>query len=269
MTCTCACVASSACLQAIERGCQFVLLGSAPDPKVQAEFDELANELGHGHERVRLGVQEPGCVFLLKNSLCWHGRSLFVCLHSPACAMQHAAIDRLLAAVRDSDALLILCAPRPLCSLLRCMQDAGFVFGYDEPLSHMIYAAADIILVPSMFEPCGLTQVCLSVNTCDTRGTAREAAVQTGARVRLWCVLQHSTAGLIHAHAVPTKMQTAACLSCRAGSVGSSPGMGCMGRGGVCADPRAGMCVCPADDCHALRCCAGRAPHGRPEGHGL
>lgn len=40
------------CLQAIERGCQFVLLGSAPDPKVQAEFDELANELGHGHERV-------------------------------------------------------------------------------------------------------------------------------------------------------------------------------------------------------------------------
>jgi starch synthase len=74
-------------LQAIERGCQFVLLGSAPDPKVQAEFDALANELGHG-------------------------------------------------------------------------QDAGFVFAYDEPLSHMIYAGADVILVPSMFEPCGLTQVC-------------------------------------------------------------------------------------------------------------
>jgi len=39
------------CPQAIERGCQFVLLGSAPDPKVQAEFDELANELGHGQVR--------------------------------------------------------------------------------------------------------------------------------------------------------------------------------------------------------------------------
>lgn len=73
-------------IQAIERGCQFVLLGSAPDPKVQEEFDALANELGHG-------------------------------------------------------------------------QDAGFVFAYDEPLSHMIYAAADVLLVPSMFEPCGLTQV--------------------------------------------------------------------------------------------------------------
>lgn len=38
-------------------------------------------------------------------------------------------------------------------------QDAGFCFGFDEPLSHLIYAACDIILVPSMFEPCGLTQV--------------------------------------------------------------------------------------------------------------
>jgi starch synthase len=74
------------CLQSLERGCQFVILGSAPDPKVQAEFNELANELGHG-------------------------------------------------------------------------QDAAFVFAYDEPLSHIIYAGADIILVPSMFEPCGLTQV--------------------------------------------------------------------------------------------------------------
>jgi glycogen synthase len=41
----------------------------------------------------------------------------------------------------------------------RCLQDAGFVFAFDEPLSHIIYAAADIMLVPSMFEPCGLTQV--------------------------------------------------------------------------------------------------------------
>jgi starch synthase len=30
---------------------------------------------------------------------------------------------------------------------------------YSEALAHQIYAAADIILVPSMFEPCGLTQM--------------------------------------------------------------------------------------------------------------
>jgi starch synthase len=32
--------------------------------------------------------------------------------------------------------------------------------GYDEPLAHLVQAAADAILIPSRFEPCGLTQLC-------------------------------------------------------------------------------------------------------------
>uniref|UniRef100_A0A7S3R3Z4 starch synthase n=1 Tax=Dunaliella tertiolecta TaxID=3047 RepID=A0A7S3R3Z4_DUNTE len=68
-----------------ERGGQFVLLGSAPDPRVQSEFDGMAASMGG--------------------------------------------------------------------------QDAAFCFKYDEPLSHLIYAAADMVVVPSMFEPCGLTQM--------------------------------------------------------------------------------------------------------------
>ena len=36
----------------------------------------------------------------------------------------------------------------------------GVRIGYDESLAHHIQAGADAILVPSRFEPCGLTQLC-------------------------------------------------------------------------------------------------------------
>ena len=31
--------------------------------------------------------------------------------------------------------------------------------GYDENLAHRLFAASDVTLVPSRFEPCGLTQM--------------------------------------------------------------------------------------------------------------
>uniref|UniRef100_A0A7N0UI48 starch synthase n=1 Tax=Kalanchoe fedtschenkoi TaxID=63787 RepID=A0A7N0UI48_KALFE len=72
----------------LERNGQVVLLGSAPDPRIQNEFVSLGHQLHSTHnDRARL------------------------CL------------------------------------------------SYDEPLSHLIYAGADFILVPSIFEPCGLTQL--------------------------------------------------------------------------------------------------------------
>ena len=39
-------------------------------------------------------------------------------------------------------------------------QRVGCVLGYDEELAHMIQAGADVLIVPSRFEPCGLTQLC-------------------------------------------------------------------------------------------------------------
>ena len=35
----------------------------------------------------------------------------------------------------------------------------GLSLGYDEPLSHLMQGGADSIIIPSRFEPCGLTQL--------------------------------------------------------------------------------------------------------------
>ncbi|WP_295450712.1 glycogen synthase [uncultured Thiodictyon sp.] len=71
---------------ALESGCQFVLLGSAPEPAVNDQFWRIKRELES----------------------------------SPDCHLE---------------------------------------LGYDEELAHLIYGGADMILIPSVYEPCGLTQM--------------------------------------------------------------------------------------------------------------
>jgi starch synthase len=41
----------------------------------------------------------------------------------------------------------------------RFSRKVAVVIGYDEPLAHKLQAAADILLAPARFEPCGLTQL--------------------------------------------------------------------------------------------------------------
>jgi len=71
---------------ALEQGCQFVLLGSALDAGVNADFWRIKDEMEA----------------------------------SPDCHLE---------------------------------------LGYDEELAHLIYAGSDLILIPSVYEPCGLTQM--------------------------------------------------------------------------------------------------------------
>lgn len=67
----------------------------------------------------------------------------------------------------------------------------GVIIGYDEGLSHLMQAGSDVILVPSRFEPCGLTQlyglrygtlplVARTGGLADTVIDANEAALQAG-----------------------------------------------------------------------------------------
>lgn len=38
-------------------------------------------------------------------------------------------------------------------------ENISFIYGYDEAISHRIYASADFLMMPSLYEPCGLNQL--------------------------------------------------------------------------------------------------------------
>ncbi|GAB4824265.1 hypothetical protein N2152v2_011311, partial [Parachlorella kessleri] len=104
----------------MERGGQFVLLGSAPDSKVQAGFNALAADLGRQYHAS-------------------HYATHTVQLERPL----KTGTGRIKPDTAEFNALAA--------DLGRQYPDrARLWFAYDEPLSHLIYAGSDMFLVPSM-----------------------------------------------------------------------------------------------------------------------
>jgi starch synthase len=74
-------------------------------------------------------------------------------------------VDQLDSIVADGMQLAMLGSGEPglehafLTATERHLGSVGCVIGYDEPLAHLIEAGSDTFLVPSRFEPCGLTQL--------------------------------------------------------------------------------------------------------------
>jgi len=86
----------------------------------------------------------------------------------------------------------------------------GVVIGYDENLAHLIQAGADALLVPSRFEPCGLTQLCalrygaipivsrvggLADTVIDANVMAAAGDLATG--IQFWPVTSENLAGAV------------------------------------------------------------------------
>jgi starch synthase len=105
--------------------------------------------------------------------------------------------DSVDALVAQGGRLVVLGSGEPELEL--ALQDAaarhpgrvGVITGYDESLAHLLQGGADIMVIPSRFEPCGLTQLCALRYGCvplvsrvgglaDTVIDANEAAVDAG-----------------------------------------------------------------------------------------
>jgi starch synthase len=185
--------ARSGALSGILNGIDTAIWNPAADPLVTASFDRASLEKRAANKmalQARMGLTEDATapLFGVVSRLTWQkGMDLLL-----AC----------LPLLRDLGAQLALVgAGEPdveagfRAAAAAAPDRIGCVIVYDEGLAHAVQAGADAILVPSRFEPCGLTQLCalrygavpvvsriggLSDTVIDANAAALAAGVATG-----------------------------------------------------------------------------------------
>jgi starch synthase len=183
----------SAVLSGILNGIDERVWNPAADPHLAARFSSgdtggrAANKRVL-QERFQLPARSDALLFGVVSRLSWQkGLDLLL-----------AVLPRLLA--DDAQLIVLGSGDAELENGLRAAASEapgriGLKFGYDEGLAHLIQGGADAILVPSRFEPCGLTQLCamrygalpvvarvggLSDTVIDANEAALTAGVATG-----------------------------------------------------------------------------------------
>ena len=128
----------------------------AHDPLIAAPFDAVALDARSENRAAlleRVGLADDGVALATVVTRLTHQKG--VDLLAPLVPLL-AQIPMRLAVLGSGDAGLTaqlhrLAAEHP--------DSLAFVDGYDEALSHLMFAGADLYLMPSRFEPCGLTQM--------------------------------------------------------------------------------------------------------------
>ena len=130
----------------------------ATDPYLAAKFDAKSVDRRAANKRAlqrRLGLAEKAGtpLFGVVSRLTWQ-KGMDVLLEAiPDLVALGAQLALVGSGESELEAGLAVAATAHL-------GQAGAVIGFDESLAHLVQGGADALLVPSRFEPCGLTQLC-------------------------------------------------------------------------------------------------------------
>ncbi|WP_394687969.1 glycogen synthase GlgA [Hoeflea sp.] len=148
--------ARAANLHGIVNGIDTTVWDPASDPMIEANYSEGKLKKRQPNRRAlaaRFGLTEQdGPIFTVVSRLTWQkGMDVLAEVANDIVAMggQIAVLGS--GDPELEDALLAAAQRHP--------GHIGVIIGYDEPLSHLMQAGGDALLVPSRFEPCGLTQL--------------------------------------------------------------------------------------------------------------